>query len=278
MARRLQMQRLRMVCQSRSYPRMRPLIESTDDTSSDDDDFGPALPSSAPKKKKRKLPHEKLFVAALPSAGRYFKSLMHRDQLAFTTFTPNTEFLITCSIDGAVKFWKKDVGGVEFVKEFKAHDGEIRSVSVSADGRSFATAGVDQTIKIFDVATFDLLAMLNLDYTPKAVCWVHGRGSSLPTLAVSEDEKPWIRIYDGRGEKLEPTITLKKIHRTPVALMAYNNEYDCVVSVDDGGMVEYWRPSGDYQKPDNVFSMKSSTDLFDFKKVCTLTCFSSSNC
>lgn len=254
------------------------LIVPVDDTSSDDDDFGPALPSSAPKKKKRKLPFEKLYVAALPSASRYFKSLMHRDQVAFTTFTPHTEFLITSSIDGVVKFWKKDFGGVEFVKEFKAHDGEICSVSVSADGRSFASAGVDQTIKIFDVATFDLLAMLNLDYTPKAVCWVHGRGSSLPMLAVSEDEKPWIRIYDGRGENPEPTQNLKKVHRTPVALMAYNNDYDCVVSVDEGGMVEYWRPSGDYQKPDNVFSMKSSTDLFDFKKVCAGMCGSCYNC
>ncbi len=44
--------------------------------------------------------------------------------------------------------------GIEFVKEFRAHSGEIKSVSVSADGRSFATAGTDKTIKIFDVVTF----------------------------------------------------------------------------------------------------------------------------
>ncbi|EAT88548.2 hypothetical protein SNOG_03343 [Parastagonospora nodorum SN15] len=59
-----------------------------DDTSSSDDDFGPALPSSAPKKKKRKLPYEKLYVAALPTSQRYFKSLMHREQLSFTTLDP----------------------------------------------------------------------------------------------------------------------------------------------------------------------------------------------
>ena len=237
-----------------------------DDSSSDDDDFGPALPSSAPKKKKRKLPYEKLYIAALPAAPRYSKSLMHRDQLAFTTFTPYTDFLITSSIDGVVKFWKKDFGGIEFVKEFKAHTGEIRSVNVSADGRSFATAGSDNTVKIFDVVTFDLLAMLSLDYSPKAVCWIHGRGASFPQLAVSSEDNAWIRIYDGRGENLEPLHTLKSIHRAPVSLMAYNNAYDCVVSVDNGGMVEYWQPSGNFSKPDNVFTMKSSTNLFDFKK------------
>lgn len=123
------------------------------DTSSDDD-FGPALPSAAPRKKRRKLPYEKLYIAALPASQRYSKSLMHREQLSFAKFTPYTDFLITSSVDGVVKFWKKVSGGIEFVKEFRAHNGEIKSVSVSADGRSFATAGADQTVKIFDVITF----------------------------------------------------------------------------------------------------------------------------
>ena len=79
---------------------------------------------------------------------------MHKDQLSFLTFTPYTEFLVTSSIDGVVKFWKKVAVGIEAVKEFKAHVGEIKSVSVSQDGRSYATAGADKTIKIFDVITF----------------------------------------------------------------------------------------------------------------------------
>ncbi|KAF2499197.1 peptidyl-prolyl cis-trans isomerase-like protein [Lophium mytilinum] len=243
-----------------------PPANEDEDTSSDDDDFGPALPSTAPKKKRRKLPYEKLYIAALPTAGRYVKSLMHREQLSFTTFTPYTDFLITSSVDGVVKFWKKDFGGIEFVKEFRAHNGEIKSVNVSADGRSFATAGADKTVKIFDVVTFDLLAMLTLEYAPKCVCWVHGRGASFPQLAVSDDESSWIRLYDGRGENQEPLHIVKSLHRRPVHLMAYNNEYDCVVSADEGGMVEYWRASGTYEKPDNVFEIKSSTNLFDFKK------------
>ena len=125
------------------------------DTSSEDD-IGPALPSSVPKKKRRKLPYEKLYISALPSSARYSKSLMHKDQLSFVTMTPFTDFLITSSIDGVVKFWKKDAVGIEFVKEFKAHTGEIKSVSVSQDGRSFATAGIDKTVKIFDVITFGI--------------------------------------------------------------------------------------------------------------------------
>ncbi len=240
----------------------------TDDSSSDDD-FGPALPSTAPKKKRRKLPHEKLYIAALPTSSRYSKSLMHREQLAFTLITPFTDFLVTSSTDGVIKFWKKISGTVEFVKEFKAHNGEIKSMSVSADGRSLATAGTDKTVKIFDVINFDLVSVLELDVAPLCVCWVHPRGAAMPLLAVSPSGIAHILIFDGRGEGHQPLHTLKTLHRAPVNAMAFSDEYDCVVSADESGMMEYWSPSNNYEKPDNVFSMKSSTNLFEFKKVST---------
>ncbi|KAL3496515.1 hypothetical protein BJX62DRAFT_101658 [Aspergillus germanicus] len=235
---------------------------------SSDDDFGPALPSAdAPKKKRRKLPFEKVYVNALPTSPRYSKSLMHKDQLSFVTVTPHTDFLVTSSIDGVVKFWKKMAVGVEFVKEFRAHATEIRSVSVSADGRSFATTGSDKTVKLFDVITFDLLSMLTLEFDPRCVCWVHPRGASLPLLAVTDEASSSIHIFDGRGENSTPLRILKSIHRNPVAAIAFNDAYDCVISADESGMIEYWRASdSSFEKPDNVFELKSSTNLFEFKK------------
>lgn len=240
-----------------------------DDTSEDDDEMGPALPSAAEakapqKRKRRKLAHEKQYIASLPSSTRYFKSLMHKDQLAFCTFTPHTNFLITSSTDGYVKFWKKVSGAVEFVKEYRAHPGEITSVTCSADGQSYATAGTDGTIKLFDVATFDLLAAIQVE--ARSICFVHEKHSSIPLLAVSSATDGTIRVFDGRGQKEEPEHTLPNIHRMPVHLIAYNAAYDCVVSIDEGGMVEYWQPSGSFEKPDNVFEVKSSTSLFEFKK------------
>jgi peptidylprolyl isomerase domain and WD repeat-containing protein 1 len=234
--------------------------------SSSDDDIGPQLPSAAPKKKRRVLPYEKLYISALPKAARYSRSLMHKEALSSVTMTPLTEFLITASVDGVVKFWKKVADGIEFVKEFKAHEGEIKSVSVSQDGRSFATAGVDKSVKVFDVITFDLLAMLQLDFSPGCICWVHRKGASLPLLAVTDSDKPLIHVYDGRGESQEPLHTLKDLHRSVVTLMAFNDKFDCVISADENGMIEYWRASVNYEKPDNVFEYKSATNLFEFKK------------
>ncbi|TGZ83397.1 hypothetical protein EX30DRAFT_304067, partial [Ascodesmis nigricans] len=246
--------------------------------SSDDDDIGPALPgapSATPRKKKKRrtLPSElqKEYLSALPSQPKYTKSLMHRDALTFAVMTPLTDFLITTSVDGVVKFWKKtaEVGGLEFVKAFRAHRGEVSAVGVSADGRCFASAGADKKVVIFDVVTFDLLAAIELEHTPKAVCWVHGRGASLPLLAVSNAVTPEIMIYDGRGENVRVLHKIDKLHRSPVHLMAYNYKYDCVVSCDEGGMVEYWcpsRPDRNFEKPDTVFEFKSGTGLFEFKK------------
>lgn len=112
--------------------------------------------------------------------------------------------------------------------------------------------------------------MLQLDTTPKCVCWVHKRGASLPLLAVSDEIGHTIRIYDGRGETQTPIRTNSSLHRSPVTAMAYNNAYDCVISADENGMIEYWQPDEGFDKPDNVFQYKSSTSLFEFKKAKSL--------
>ena len=234
-----------------------------EDTGSSDDDLGPALPSTVPPKKKRKLPYEKLYISALPTAGRYSKSLMHREPLTHVVITPHTDFLITSSADGVVKFWKKALTGLEFVKEFKAHAAEIRSVAVSPDGRSFASAGADSTVRIFDVVSFDLLSMLQLPSPPKALCWIHR--ASLPLLAVSLEGENEIRIYDGRGESQSALRTVQ-LHRRPVTAIAYNPRYDYAISADEDGMIEYWSASDSQEKPEGLFSFKSATNLFDFKK------------
>ena len=191
---------------------------------------------------------------------------MHIEPLEFVTVTPYTGYLITSSIDGVVKMWKKVFADIVQTRVFKVHDGEITSATVSADGQNYATAGVDKLIKIFDVINMDVSAMITLDATPRCICWVHKKEAWLPLLAVSVEGSSDIRIYDGRGGNPEPLHIVKHVHRKTVTAMAYNNAYDCVVSADESGMVEYWQPSGTFDKPSTVFKMKSSTSLFEFKK------------
>lgn len=65
-----------------------------------------------------------------------------------------TDFLVTTSIDGHLKLWKKQETGIEFVKHFRAHSSPIVGVSVSADGQLFASISEDGSAKVFDVVNF----------------------------------------------------------------------------------------------------------------------------
>ena len=102
------------------------------------------------------LAHEKAYLDQLPSSTRYTKSFMHRDALSYVTVTPFTDFIITTSVDGVVKFWKKQAVGIEFVKQYRGHIGPVTSVSASADGLIFVSASSDKTVKIFDVVNFGM--------------------------------------------------------------------------------------------------------------------------
>lgn len=96
---------------------------------SDSEEFvGPSLAEAAPPIKRKFLPHEKLYLEGLPTAESYERSYMHRDIVTHCLVTA-TDFVITASCDGHVKFWKKTEVGIEFVKHFRSHLGKIVSMS-----------------------------------------------------------------------------------------------------------------------------------------------------
>lgn len=70
------------------------------------------------------LPFEQQYLDALPCAAMYEKSYMHRDTLTCVVAT-SSDFIITGSADGHLKFWKKQEGGIEFVKHYRAHLGSV---------------------------------------------------------------------------------------------------------------------------------------------------------
>ena len=102
----------------------------------DDDEviIGPSLPVSLQqedpqetnltKSDKRKItPTVLQNLTALPEAKIYELSYMHKDTVCNVKFAKKTDFLITGSKDGHVKFWKKQATSIEFVKDFLAHQG-----------------------------------------------------------------------------------------------------------------------------------------------------------
>lgn len=55
------------------------------------------------------LAFESLYMENLPLSETYERSYMHRDVVTFVVVT-KTDFVITASQDGHLKFWKKQVG------------------------------------------------------------------------------------------------------------------------------------------------------------------------
>ncbi|POW01518.1 hypothetical protein PSHT_12497 [Puccinia striiformis] len=245
-----------------------------------DEEVGP-LPAENDEKKKTEKSrkkaraaqqHERLYLKNLPSSERYHRSFMHRDVVSWVTVT-RTLFIITASVDGHIKFWTKkdpkDGPGIEFVKHYRAHLSPIISVSASVDGMMYASVsaeGEGGSIKIFDVKNFDMINMFKINFVPKACCWVHDLGQAATILAVSDAQSSTINFYDGRGDGA-PFMSTSSLHQAPVHLLAFNPRFNCVISADTSGMLEYWEPTEGFNLPEGLkWSLKSQTDLYSFKK------------
>lgn len=227
-------------------------------------DVGP----QPPKAKKRKiLQFEQQYLDALPCAHMYEKSFMHRDTVTHVVATP-TDFVITGSVDGHLKFWKKQETGIEFVKHYRAHLGAVDGLAASHDGSLCVSISRDRTVKVFDVVGFDMIMMMKLTYTPGTAEWVFKKGDAASKLAISDLNSPAVYFYDVASGSESPIATLEKLHTAPVKVMRFNAPANTVISSDAKGFIEYWSPD-DYKPPPSSgpggvvkFTMKLDTDLF----------------
>lgn len=93
---------------------------------------------------------------------------MHKDVVNNIIVSTKADMIITFSVDGHIKFWKKVFHLVEFVKNFKAHNGLITCAALSKNHDSLCTVGIDKTLKIFDVYNADLRNIIRLSFVPSA--------------------------------------------------------------------------------------------------------------
>ncbi|XP_033254093.1 peptidylprolyl isomerase domain and WD repeat-containing protein 1-like isoform X2 [Drosophila miranda] len=227
----------------------------------------PSEQSAVPAKKKKVLSYEHIFLENLPNAESYERSYMHRDVISHLVCT-KTDFVVTASLDGHIKFWKKGELGIEFVKHFRSHLVPIKSLSANASGTLLCSAATDQTAKVFDVVNFDMINITRLGYTPQCTEWISAPGDAVQGLAITDAERNFIHIYDGQsgGQVLH---TLEKMHAAPVVAMCFNVAMETVISVDRKGILEYWQtPKYDYRFPQRLvnFDSKLDTSLFEFAK------------
>lgn len=231
----------------------------------------------AVKRKRKTVPFEKIYLDNLPQSEAYERSYMHRDTIKSVLVARNTHFVVTASIDGHIKFWKKQTIGIEFVKHLRAHLGKIEDMSINNPlGTLLATVSDDKSLKIFDVVNFDMINVTKLEFKPSCVEWCYTTTSTstihdpFPVIAVSDSESNKIYTFEATSSTNQPLSVLEKIHINPVVRMRFNSTYSTMVSVDRNGMLEYWSTHRqNYSFPSQIvrFETKLDTDLYELAKL-----------
>ncbi|KAL0487258.1 hypothetical protein AKO1_001072 [Acrasis kona] len=274
-----------------------PQIPAPTNETADDDDYGPSIPTDSGvdqtkttdklKSKKRKtLEFAELYLEHLPSAAMYEWSYMHRDQLTHVLATPHTNFVITGSKDGVIKFWKRNINNVEFVKTFLAFSGKspITSLCCSPDGLLVCSGSrYDGTFDEMNSSTStEEGAIIKKKFVPSLLQFVtQQQGSAKKSLLMisndSDASDPHypveFRLFDPRDAEVNPE---KPIHThkghfhksqgSRVLHMKYNEAHSLMVTCDRNGMIEYWNPfTGKAPAPNQLkFKFKTQTDLYTF--------------
>jgi peptidylprolyl isomerase domain and WD repeat-containing protein 1 len=115
----------------------------------------------------------------------YERSYMHKEALSHVMVSHRHDFLITMSVDGFLKFWKKVQLGVEFIKTFRA--GAASGMAMSHSEHRLATvSATDNSLKIFDLANFDQIHFIKLKFTaPSQVEFISKPSAFTSVVAVA---------------------------------------------------------------------------------------------
>lgn len=121
---------------------------------------------------------------------------MHRDVV--TLLTTAGRFAATVSRDGQLKLWARDTAPstsasspelLHFVKAFRVHTAAPLALSSAPDGSIVASTGADRTLKLFDVAAFDLTDFATLPFQPSnALCFARSESAAALFVLVADSE------------------------------------------------------------------------------------------
>jgi peptidylprolyl isomerase domain and WD repeat-containing protein 1 len=177
-----------------------------------------------------------------------------------------TDIVITVSIDGFIKFWRKLFHGMEFMKTFRAHPGKCSGTTLSWNGSYFVSTSMsDHSLKFFDVVNADMINMYKLDFDPSTCEFIYKLNEAKPTIAIAEHQKTLIHILQ-LDDKLKE-VKLLDFHLAPIRLITFNPQLEVAVSIDTKGIVEYWSTETyEFPKKKVKFEYKLETDYIELAK------------
>lgn len=97
----------------------------------------------------------------------------------------------------------------------------------------------DNSLKIFDVANFDLIHFVKLKFSPNLVEFIAKQSAFSSVVAVTSGT----HIYLLKPEHSDtPFKVLKDLHYAPITCLKYIPELGLCISADNSGLIEIWDP------------------------------------
>uniref|UniRef100_UPI0013002EF8 WD40 repeat domain-containing protein n=1 Tax=Lentzea terrae TaxID=2200761 RepID=UPI0013002EF8 len=172
------------------------------------------------------------------SLGRFRWSLPELKQGAFSggpyiasavEFTPDGRLLISTDPAGGAMLW--DVAADKLERRVSTGQGDVRDVAISQDGKRFATAGANRTIKVWDVASGAELMTLTGHSAPVVTLAFSPDGKSL----ASGGEDHAVILWD-LGSRSGSTLTG---HTGPVQAVAFTGDGELVSGANDARIIRW---------------------------------------
>lgn len=184
-----------------------------------------------------------------PRAELVARVASHEDLVTDIAWHPvQHSLLVTASADRTVAVWQIDNG--QNVKILRAHSDQVLALAISEDGKWLCSAGVDQTIRVWNTQTWQLRRTLNnhlgtvhdLEFRPSGS---QGRRVELTSSSEDRTVRTW---YPDIGRMVRIVR-----YESPVLSVAWNADGASLFTGDKNGQIHTL--TGEFRQPELLSSL-----------------------
>jgi len=147
-------------------------------------------------------------------------------------------------LDNCIRFW--DVKNGDMAHEIShVHTGQVTCVTCSPDGRTILTNSRDNTLKLIDIRTYEVLCTLKQEDYKNSLNWTRACFSPDGRYAAAGSSDGVVYVWDavGSGSTGQGQVVAKLSghHKHPIPGVAWNSAgYSHLASCDKQGTVVLW--------------------------------------